>query len=298
MVNFINDHRDEYGVEPICKVLPIAPSTYYERLRQRNEPERRSARAKRDEVLVEEIRRVYEANRSVYGARKVWRQLLREEITVARCTVERLMRVQGLRGAVRGKVRTTIPDEQADRPGDLVQRQFSAEAPNELWVADLTYVRTRAGMVYVAFITDVFSRRIVGWQSDSSLRTDLALEALEQALSERSVEQGLIHHSDRGSQYLSIRYTERLATSGVERSVGSVGDSYDNALAETINGLYKAELIYREGPWQGLSAVELATFHWVHWYNHERLYEELGYVPPAEFEADWYSRQTVAEAAA
>ena len=201
MVNFINDHRDEYGVEPICKVLPIAPSTYYERLRQRNEPERRSARAKRDEVLVEEIRRVYEANRSVYGARKVWRQLLREEITVARCTVERLMRAQGLRGAVRGKVRTTIPDEQADRPGDVVQRQFCAERPNELWVADLIYVRTRAGMVYVAFITDVFSRRIVGWQSDSSLRTDLALEALEQALSERSVEQGLIHHSDRGSRW-------------------------------------------------------------------------------------------------
>ena len=280
MVNFINDHRDEYGVEPICKVLPIAPSTYYERLRQRNEPERRSARAKRDEVLVEEIRRVYEANRSLYGVRKVWRQLLREKIKVARCTVERLMRAEGLRGVVRGKVRTTIPDDQADRPGDLVQRRFRAEAPNDLWVADLTYVRSRAGMVYVAFITDVFSRRIVGWQSDTSLRTDLALEALEQALSERSVEQGLIHHSDRGSQYLSIRYTERLATSGVERSVGSVGDSYDNALAETIIGLYKAELIYKEGPWQGLSAVELATFHWVHWYNHERLYEELGYVPP------------------
>ena len=298
MVRFINEYRDEYGVEPICSVLPIAPSTYFEHRRQQVEPHRRSARAKRDEALTEQIRRVYGENRSVYGVRKVWQQLIRENVQVARCTVARLMRAEGLRGVTRGRVRTTIPAKDAECPHDLVQRQFHAEAANQLWVADLTYVKTRAGMVYVAFITDVFSRRIVGWQCDTSLRTDLALEALEQALTERVLGDGLIHHSDRGSQYLSIRYTERLSASGIEGSVGSVGDSYDNALAETINGLYKAELIYKEGPWQGRDAVELATFHWVHWYNHKRLYEVLGYVPPAEYEEAWYARQGVVMAAA
>jgi putative transposase len=292
MVAFIDEHRDTYGVEPICRVLPIAPSTYFQHVRCRLEPERRSARAKRDEVLRGDVRRVWAANRGLYGGRKVWRQLLREDVPVARCTVERLMRAEGLAGVSRGrKARTTIPDDAAERPLDLVNREFVADAPNKLWVADITYVATWAGFVYVAFVVDVFSRYIVGWRVSRSLRTDLAMDALEQAIHARTVEGGLVHHSDRGSQYLSIRYTERLAEAGIQGSVGTVGDSYDNALAETINGLYKAELILREGPWSGVEAVELATLDWVDWFNNRRLLEPLGYVPPAEFEEAFYNRQ-------
>ena len=293
MVAFIDDHREEYGVEPICKVLPIAPSTYYAHLRWRREPELRSARAKRDEELTAEIQRVWEDNRGLYGHRKVWRQLCREEVAVARCTVQRLMKRQGLSGVVRGrKVRTTIPAAVAERPGDLVQREFVAEAPNRLWVADLTYVATWAGFVYVAFVIDVFSRYIVGWRVSNSLRTDLPLDALEQAIYARPTRDQLVHHSDRGSQYLSIRYTERLAEAGILGSVGTVGDSYDNALAESVNGLYKTELIRKDGPWSGVEAVELATLGWVDWFNNRRLLEPLGYVPPAEFEKAYYDHQT------
>jgi len=286
MVRFIDDHREEHGVEPICEMLPIAPSTYYERKAQERDSSRLCERAVRDQELREEIERVWKENFGAYGARKVWRQLLREGVAVARCTVERLMRDMGLEGVIRGRRRrTTIADEAADRPADRVQRQFTAQRPNQLWVADLTYVATWQGFAYVAFVTDVFSRRIVGWRVSSSLRTDLALDALEQALHARSDLDGLIHHSDRGVQYLSIRYTERLAEMGIEASVGSKGDSYDNALAETINGLYKAEVIRPNGPWRSLEEVESATLEWVDWFDTRRLLAPLGYLPPAEFEA-------------
>jgi putative transposase len=254
MVAFIDDNRGLYGVEPICDVLPIAQSTYYEFRARIRDPERRPDRAKRDETLRAEIRRVWDENFAVYGAEKVWRQLGREGVDVARCTVERLMRAMGLRGAVRGRAFrvTTKADLEAVRPPDLVQREFRAERPNQLWVADLTYVATWAGFVYVAFVIDVFARSIVGWRVSSSLRSDLALDALEQALHARAPADDLVHHSDRGGQYLSIRYTERLAEAGIERSVGSVGDSYDNALAETVIGLYKTEVIRRCGSSRGL----------------------------------------------
>ena len=292
MITFIDDHREVYGVGPICKVLPIAPSTYYAVKAHEAEPALRSARAQRDEALRAEVRRVWEQNRRVYGVRKVWRQLNREGIAVARCTVARLMREMGLRGAVRGRrTRTTIPADQAGRPLDLVERDFSAERPNQLWVSDLTYVATWRGFVYVAFVIDVFSRRIVGWRVSTSLRTDLALDALEQALYERDTTAALTHHSDRGSQYLSIRYTERLAEAGIEPSVGSRGDSYDNALAESVIGLYKTEVIRHEGPWRGLEGVELATLEWVWWFNERRLLEPLGYLPPAEYEAAFHRRR-------
>ena len=249
MIAFIDDHRDVYGVEPICRVIPIAPSTYYEAKARERDPARWPARTQRDAVLREEIGRVWRAHRRVYGARKVWRQLGREGITTARCTVERLMRADGLEGVVRGRrVRTTIPDLLADRPRDLVERAFVASPPNQLWVADFTYVATWRGMVYVAFVIDVFSRRIVGWRASASMRTDLALDALEQAVYDRDTDAGLICHSDRGSQYLSIRYTERLAAAGIEASVGSRGDAYDNALAESVIGLFKTEVIRHAGP--------------------------------------------------
>jgi len=291
MVAFIDAHRGQYGVEPICAVLPIAPSTYYSwKARQRN-PGLRSARAIREEQLTGHIRRVWEANFRVYGARKVWRQLNREGIAVARCTVERLMNQMGLRGAVRGRtVRTTTPADLAQRPMDLVERDFTADRPNRLWVADLTYVATWRGFVYVAFVMDVFSRMIVGWSLSISLASDLALDALEQAICERDrLDQPLIHHSDRGVQYLSIRYTERLMEAGIEASVGSRGDSYDNALAESIIGLYKTEVIRQKGPWRSLEDVEIATLEWVWWFNHHRLLEPLGYLPPAEYEEAYYS---------
>ena len=297
MIAYIDAHRVEFGVEPICKALQFAPRTYYA---AKARPV--STRAVRDEALKPEIARVHANNFGVYGAAKVWAQLNREGIAVARCTVERLMRDLGLRGAVRGKpVRTTFADDTADRPRDLVDRKFTAAGPNRLWVADLTYVRTWSGFVYVAFITDVFSRRIVGWQASRSLKTDLALDALEQAIWSRqrngaNLDQ-LIHHSDRGVQYLSIRYTERLAENGVVNSVGSRGDSYDNALAETINGLYKTELVRNKGPWRGLDDLELATLEWVDWFNHRRIFHDLGRIPPAEFEDLHYRQQPPAKQA-
>jgi putative transposase len=294
MVSFIDQHKDEYGVESMCSVLPIAPSTYYEHARRRREPESRPARQKRDDELSTDIARVYKNNQLVYGAKKVWRQLRREDVRVARCTVARLMAKMGLRGAVRGRAFkvTTVADDRHARPLDRVGRRFAAERSNQLWVADITYVATWAGFVYVAFVIDVFSRAIVGWRVSSSLRSDLALDALEQALWARQPGGGLVHHSDRGVQYLSIRYTERLAEAGVEASVGSKGDSYDNALAEAVNALFKTELIYRRGPWRSREAVELATLEWVDWFNNRRLLEPLGYVPPAEFEAAYYDKQT------
>jgi putative transposase len=295
MVAFIDDHREEHGVEPICEVLPIAPSTYYAHKAAEADPDLRSHRAKRDEYLKGEIRRVWEENLQVYGVRKVWRQLNREGIYVARCTVARLMEELGLQGAVRGKrfKVTTIPDEYAARPLDLVERDFAVAAPNRLWVSDLTYVATWRGFMYVAFVIDAYSRRIVGWRVSSSLKSDLALDALEQAISEREddSDDGLIHHSDRGVQYLSIRYTERLAEAGIEPSVGSRGDSYDNALAETIIGLFKTEVIRRGGPWRGHEDVEFATLKWVWWFNHHRLLEPIGYVPPVEYEEAHYRAQ-------
>jgi len=292
MVAFIDDQRAAYGVEPICALLPIAPSTYYAAKAQTADPARRSPRTQRDARLREEIRRVWEANLRVYGVRKVWRQLLREGIAVARCTVARLMRQMGLAGAIRGRrFKTTVPDTSAARPADLVNRTFVATRPNALWVADLTYVATWKGFVYVAFVIDVFARMIVGWRVSTSLRTDLALDALEQALYSRPTSDGLVHHSDRGVQYLSIRYTERLAAAGVEPSVGSVGDSYDNALAESVIGLYKTEVIGPQGPWRHAEQVEFATLTWIDWFNHRRLLEPLGHVPPVEYEAAYYRHQ-------
>ena len=300
MVSYIDDHRDRFGVEPICDVLPIAPSTYYERKAQERDPERRSDRAKRDEWLKPEIQRVFAENFSVYGARKIWLQLNRESIRVARCTTERLAADLGIHGATRGKVwKTTIPDVDADRPRDLVQRSFTATAPNQLWVADITYVSTWCNnVVYVAFVIDVFARRIVGWRVLNTLKTDIVLDALEQALYSRTGIENLIHHSDRGSQYLSIRYTERLAEAGIESSVGSVGDSYDNALAETIIGLFKTEVIWQRGPWKTIDEVEYAVCEWVDWFNNRRLLESIGDIPPAEFEQAYYEqREGHAEAA-
>lgn len=293
MVDFVEEHRDEYGVEPICEMLPIAPATYYEHRAWRQDPSKRPERQKRDEQLKPEILRVYEENFEVYGVRKVWRQLGREGVDVARCTVERLMATMGLSGAVRDRAFkvTTSADKQAQHPADLVERDFRADAPNRLWVADLTYVATWTGFVYVAFVIDVFSRCIVGWRVSRSLRSDLALDALEQALHDRPHVADLVHHSDRGVQYLSIRYTERLAEAGIERSVGSVGDAYDNALAETVNGLYKTEVIRSRGPWRNIDEVEFATLEWVDWFNHRRLLEPIGWVPPAEFEAAYYRGQ-------
>ena len=288
-MRFITANKGRWGVEPICRVLQVAPSSYYAAI---SRPP--SARRRRDEGLGVAIRRVWQEHRSVYGADKVWAQLKREGTPVARCTVERLMRALGLRGVVRGKasVRTTSSDKADNQPPDLVARRFRAPAPNRLWVADLTYVKTHSGWVYVAFVVDVCSRVVAGWQASRSLRTDLALDALEMALWARRAAplQGLIHHSDRGGQYLAIRYTERLAEAGAVASVGSRGDSYDNALAESFNGLYKTELIRRCGPWRGLEDVEYATLEYVDWFNHRRLHGELGMVPPAEFEAA-YNRQ-------
>ena len=300
MVQFIDENQRVYGVEPICTVLPIAPSTYYQHQAQRRDPSRRSKRAKRDEELEIHIRRVWEENHRVYGAEKVWRQLNREKIKVARCTVERLMRKMGLQGAVRGRAFkvTTVADESAERPLDLVNREFVADAPNRLWVADLSYVATWRGFVYVAFVIDVFSRHIVGWRVSSSLKTGLALDALEQALHARSVDKGLVHHSDRGVQYLSIRYTERLAEAGIENSVGSVGDSYDNALAESVIGLFKTEVIRAKGPWRNIEAVEFATLTWVDWFNNRRLLEPLGWLPPIEYEEAFYQGHTAKAKAA
>jgi putative transposase len=282
---YIDAHRDRYGVEPICRALQVAPSTYY--AAKRRPPCRRRLR---DEELKVEILRVFETNYGVYGTRKVWHQLRREGIAVAACTVRRLMGELGLAGRVRGrKKRTTIPADLACRPADLVDRHFCATAPNQLWIADITYVATWSGFAYAAFVTDVFARRILGWRVSNTLRADLALDALEMAIWTREAEDlsGLVHHSDRGVQYLSIVYTERLAEQGAVTSVGSKGDSYDNAMAESIIGLYKGELISMQGPWRNVDDVELATLGWVHWWNNDRLLEPIGNVPPAEFEAIW-----------
>jgi putative transposase len=292
MVSFIDDHRHLHGVEPICAMLPIAPSVYYEHKARQADPEHLPERARRDAYLRDEIRRVWDDNFQVYGARKVWRQLIRDEVAVARCTVERLMREMGLSGAVRGKkFKTTTPGDEASRPADLVKRNFSASRPNELWIADLTYVSTWHGFAYVAFVIDVFARMIVGWCLSNSLKTDLPLTALEQAVFGRKDTGPLVHHSDRGSQYLSIRYTERLADAGIVPSVGSVGDSYDNAMAETVIGLYKTEVINKQGPWKHRQAVEFATLAWVDWFNNRRLLEPIGNIPPVELEQAYYQNQ-------
>jgi transposase InsO family protein len=294
MVGYIDDHRDRFGVEPICAVLPIAPSTYFLHKAHQQDATTRSARARRDDALRAAIQRIWDANYQVYGPRKIWKELRREGQRVARCTVERLMRAMGLQGASRGRawVITTRTDATTDRPADLVDRRFSATRPNALWVADFTYVATWRGFVYVAFVIDVFARRIVGWRAAASLRTDFVLDALEQAIYDRcgTGVAALVHHSDRGTQYLSMRYTERLADAGIAPSVGSRGDSYDNALAESVIGLFKTEVIQRQGPWRHLDAVEFATLAWVDWFNTRRLLEPIGYVPPAEYEANYYQQ--------
>jgi len=291
MYRLVDEHRGTFGVEPICAVVQIAPSAYRRHAARQRDRSLLSARARRDDALMPKIEAVWNANLRVYGADKVWKQMNREGDIVARCTVERLMRRLGLRGVKRGKVvRTTISDTKVVCPLDKVNRQFRAQRPNQLWVSDFTYVSTWQGWLYVAFVVDVFARRIVGWRTSSSMTTDFVLDALEQALYARQPERdsSLVHHSDRGSQYVSIRYSERLAEAGVEPSVGSKGDSYDNALAETINGLYKAELIHRRAPWKTKEAVELATLEWVSWFNSHRLLEPIGYIPPAEAEANYY----------
>jgi putative transposase len=297
MRSFVDEHRKDYGVEPICRTLEIAPSSYHEHVARRRDPSRAPQRVQRDAALCPEIRRVWTENHEVYGAEKTWRQMNRESIAVARCTVERLMRKLGIAGVVRGKsVRTTHPDPARPCPLDLVNRKFRAERPDQLWVSDYTFVSTWQGFAYVAFIIDVYARRIVGWKLSSSQQTQFVLDALEQALHARRPCDDLVHHSDRGSQYVSIRYTERLAEAGIEPSVGSVGDSYDNALAETINGLYKAEVVHRRS-WRSREELELATLRWVDWYNHRRLLGPIGFIPPAEAEANYYQQREHAMAA-
>jgi putative transposase len=286
-VSFINTYRERWGVEPICEVLQVAPSTYYAALSRTA-----SARQLRDALLRTEIERVHQSNFGVYGVEKMWRQLRREGIEVGRDRVARLMNELGLAGAVRGKAwRTTVPSMTAERPADLVERNFKATAPNRLWVADITYVSTWSGVAYVAFVTDVFSRYIVGWKVSKSLKAELALDALEMAIWARGSADliGLVHHSDRGVQYLAIRYTERLADAGAVCSVGSRGDSYDNALAETVIGLYKTEVIRKQGSWRTVDQLELATARWVEWWNHRRLHTAVGDIPPAEFEETYYA---------
>jgi putative transposase len=283
-------HVESFGIEPMCRVLRIAPSTWHAYARRKADPDLRSTRAKEDERLSKEIVRVHAKNFGVYGARKVWLQLNREGFKVGRDRVVRLMARLGLEGVVRGKVvRTTTPDKAAACPFDLVNRQFHAPAPDMLWVSDFTYVSTWAGMVYVAFVIDVFARRIVGWRVSRNPTAAFVLDALEQALHARRPTESLIHHSDRGSQYVSIRYTERLAEAGIDPSVGSVGDSYDNALAESVIGLFKTEVIHRLGPWKSFEAVEYKTLEWVDWFNHQRLLEPIGNIPPAEAEANYYA---------
>jgi transposase InsO family protein len=292
MIGFIDDHRGVFGVEPICRQLAIAPSTYHAHVARRSDPAKRSARARRDGELSVAIRRVHGENFGVYGARKVWRQLGREGIKAARCTVERLMRQMGLHGVVRGRtVKTTFSNRAAPCPSDRVNRQFQAPRPDALWVADFTYVATWQGFVYTAFVTDTFARRIVGWRVSRSAQAAFVLDALEQAIWARRPAQGggLIHHSDRGAQYVSIKYSDRLAEAGIDPSVGNVGDSYDNALAETINGLYKAEVIHRRKAWRTLRDVEFATLQWVDWFNNRRLLEPIGNIPPAEAEARYHA---------
>ncbi len=292
MIRFINDYRHVYGVEPICRVLPIAPSTYYAHLRIARFPDLASPRAQRDAIISDRIKDIWNDNHQVYGVRKVWHQLKREGFIVARCTVSRLMKAMGLRGVIRGKVlKTTKSNKAKSCPLDHVNRNFKTAAPDVLWVSDFTYVSTWQGFVYVAFIIDAFSRYIVGWRVSKTAHTQFVLDALEQALCARRPLQksGLVHHSDRGSQYVSIKYTERLAEAGIEPSVGSVGDSYDNALAETINGLYKAEVIHRKS-WKTMAEVEIATLKWVDWFNNKRIFGPIGNIPPVEAEMKYYNK--------
>lgn len=293
MICFIDAYRDEHGVEPICQQLPLSVSTYYWHKERERHPEKVADRYKRDQQLIPDIQRIWDENQQVYGARKVWLQLKRETINVARCTVERLMKHMGIQGVSRATASTytTINDDSQDKPQDKVNRQFIADRPNQLWVADITYVATWSGFVYVAFVIDVYSRYIIGWRVSRSLETPLVLDALEQAIWLRKPQKGLIHHSDHGSQYLSIRYTERLTEANIEASVGSVGDSFDNAMAETINGLYKAEVIRHKGPWKGIDDVEYATLTWVNWFNNQRLLRPIGDQPPAEFEKLYYQQK-------
>lgn len=300
MIAFIAAHREDFGVEPICRVLPIAPATFHRHAAVARNPEHASDRARQDAVDLEKIKAAHSKSRGRYGARKVWHQLRRYGHDIARCTVERLMHLHGLQGVVRGQKKTTIPDPAQPCPDDKVNRQFVAEAPNQLWVSDFTYVSTWAGMVYVAFVIDVFARRIVGWRVSTSMTTGFVLDALNQAISQRCPAEGggLIHHSDRGSQYLSIRYTERLADAGIDTSVGTVGDSYDNALAESIIGLFKTEVINALGPWRTLRDIEWQTLKWIDWYNNRRLLAPIGYIPPAEAEQTYHAnRNTLNQAA-
>jgi putative transposase len=292
VMSFIDSHREELGIEPICRELAIAPSSYHEHTARLANPGKRSARARRDDEIKQQITQVHQASSGLYGTRKVWHQMRREGIKVAKCTVERLMRVIGLAGARRGKnCVTTVSNPKAPCPLDKVNREFRVSRPNALWVVDFTYVHTWAGFVYVAFVIDAYARRIVGWKVSTSATASFVLDALEQAIHARrpGPKDGLIHHSDRGVQYLAMNYTQRLAEANLVPSVGSVGDSYDNALAETINGLYKAEVIWRQRSWPTASAVEMATLRWVDWFNNHRLFGPIGYIPPAEAEANYYA---------
>lgn len=292
MMAFIDAHREDLGIEPICRELAIAPSSYHEHAARRTDPGRRPARTRRDEEIREQIKRVHEASFGLYGARKVWHQMRREGIMVAKCTVERLMRAMGLAGVRRGKKTvTTVSNPKTPCPLDKVNREFRVSRPNALWVVDFTYVHTWAGFVYVAFVIDAFARRIVGWKVSTSATANFVLDALEQAIHARrpGPEDQLIHHSDRGVQYLAMNYTQRLAEAKLVPSVGSVGDSCDNALAETINGLYKAEVIWRQRSWPSVSTVEMATLRWVDWYNNHRLFGPIGHIPPVEAEDNYYA---------
>ena len=301
MTAFIDEFREEFGVEPICRVLPIAPSTYRQRALEAREPERASARSRTDAALRVEIARVWEENRQLYGARKIWHALRREGFDVARCTVERLMQAMGIKGVVRGRrIVTTNPDAARPCPDDKVNRLFKAERPNQLWVSDFTYVPAWSGTVYVAFVIDVFARKIVGWRVSTSMTTQFVLDALNQAIFQRKTQRNkdLIHHSDRGAQYLSITYTERLAEAGIDPSVGTVGDSYDNALAESVIGLFKTEVINALGPWRTMRDVEWQTLKWIDWYNNRRLLAPIGYIPPAEAEQAYYANRNALDQAA
>ena len=301
MIAFIDDHRCVHGVGPICRVLGIAPSTFYSFKAVERDPALASDRARQDQKDMTAIKQIFDGSRGRYGARKVWHQLRREGREIARCTVERLMKTMGLQGVVRGKkVVTTNPDAAQPCPDDKVNRVFVADMPNQLWVSDFTYVSSWQGMVYVAFVIDVFARKIVGWRVSTSMTTGFVLDALNQAICQRAPSEAdkLIHHSDRGSQYLSIRYTERLAEAGIDTSVGSVGDSYDNALAESIIGLFKTEVIKFLGPWKSVGQVEWETLKWVDWYNKTRLHSAIGYVTPNEAEEAFYASLNAAEKAA
>lgn len=301
MIVFIEDHRNVFGVGPICRVLGIAPSTYYAHKAVKCNPDLASGRAKQDIIDAKRIKQAFDDSRSRYGARKIWHALRREGHDIARCTVERLMKAKGLQGVVRGKKPiTTNPDTSQSCPDDKVNRVFVAQMPNQLWVSDFTYVSSWQGMVYVAFVIDVFARKIVGWRVSTSMTTGFVLDALNQAICQRAPSEadGLIHHSDRGSQYLSIKYTERLAEAGIDTSVGSVGDSYDNALAESIIGLFKTEVINFLGPWKSMAQVEWETLKWVDWYNSERLHSAIGYITPQEAEEKFHKALNAAEKAA